>query len=338
MSKHSNISIFVPHIGCPHKCSFCNQNAITGVSDIPRAADVRRVREQALRDGVNPPDTEIAFFGGSFTAVPRWYMTELLDAAREYLSLGFRGIRLSTRPDAITPEILDILACSGVTAIELGAQSMCDDVLTLNERGHSAHDVETASGLIKSHRRGFSLGLQMMVGLYGSTPEKDIYTAKRLIELAPMEVRIYPTVVLKNTRLGELYSEGKYQTYELESAVELCSTLLEMFEDAGIRVIKLGLHSSTDVERDMLGGIYHPAFRELCEARRFRNEMKSLSVKSGMRECVFYVRPQDLSKALGQHRENIRYFDDLGIKVEVKPRPGQSKKLCLSGWEDETCI
>ncbi len=325
MGRHANLSIFVPHVGCPHKCSFCNQNTITGQTDIPRAADVKAVCEKAAASGIDMSQTEIAFFGGSFTAVPRAYMIELLEAAKPYVEMGFKGIRCSTRPDAVSPEILDILISYGVTAVELGAQSMCDYVLELNERGHTSADVEAAARLVKQY--GFTLGLQMMVGLYGSTPEKDIETAQRLISLEPSEARIYPTVVLKNTKLGELYQAEIYKTYSIDEAVELCSELLDMFTRAGIRVIKLGLHSSTDVERDMLGGIYHPAFRELCESRMYRKRMEE-SMNSE-KEYTFTVAPQNLSKALGQHRSNIEYFMKKGIKISIKPNPNQVSALEL---------
>jgi len=325
MMGHANLSIFVPHVGCPHKCSFCNQNTITGQTDIPRAEDVKAVCEKAVASGIDISQTEIAFFGGSFTAVPRSYMTELLEAARPYVEMGFKGIRCSTRPDAISTEILDILKSYDVTAIELGAQSMCDDVLLLNERGHTAKDVEATARLVKQY--GFTLGLQMMVGLYGSTPEKDIETARRLISLEPAEARIYPTVVLKNTRLGELYQAGIYRTYPLDEAIALCAELLEMFNTAGIRVIKLGLHSSTDVERDMLGGIYHPALRELCESYIYRLKMEKLM--SAEKEYAFTVPLRELSKALGQHRSNIEYFKKKGIKVSIKPDRKQTCALEL---------
>ena len=315
MSARASVSIFVPHIGCPHRCSFCDQNAITGKSAVPRADDVKAACERALECGADPSETEIAFFGGSFTAVPKSYMNELLSAAKPYLDRGFRGIRLSTRPDAIAPEILDILKNSGVTSIELGAQSMSNEVLELNGRGHTAEDVERASELIKS--RGFTLGLQMMVGLYGSTPELDIYTAKRLISLKPEEARIYPTVILKNTVLGSLFESGEYSPYQMEEAVSLCADLLTMFESAGVSVIKLGLHSSREVERDMLGGLYHPAFRELCESLIYRRKMEALI--GGENRVSFKVPAKSLSKALGQKRSNIEYFRSKGVEVKVIP-------------------
>lgn len=324
-NKHANLSIFVPHIGCPHKCTFCNQNTITGQTFIPHAKDVVETCEKALSDGVDISNTEIAFFGGSFTAIPRSYMLELLEPAKRYVDMGFRGIRLSTRPDAIDEEILPILGSYGVTTIELGAQSMFDDVLELNERGHTAKDVENASHLIKQH--GFTLELQMMLGLYGSTVEKDYETALRIADLEPSEVRIYPTVVLKDTKLGELYTEGKYRTYELSEAVELSAKLLDLFEQRNITVIKLGLHSSTDVESSMLGGIYHPAFRELCEGVRARNTMEKLM--NGGVSYTFTVRPDYLSKALGHKKSNIEYFCSKGIEVTIKPEPSQTENILI---------
>lgn len=323
MSGRASIAIFVPHIGCPHRCSFCDQRAITGSHTIPHAVDVQRAVERAVECGVDAANTEIAFFGGSFTAIPREYMLELLSAAKPYVDAGFRGIRLSTRPDAINSEILELLKSFGVTSIELGAQSMSDSVLEINERGHTSDDVERAAKLVKQY--GFTLGLQMMVGLYGSTPELDLLTAKRVIALKPHEARIYPTVILKNTRLGELYLHGEYQPYRLNDAVALCAELLEMFESAGISVIKLGLHSSSDVENDMLGGLYHPAFRELCESEIYRKRMEELI---GNDKAVTFTVPQrQLSKALGQKKSNIDRFRSMGVEVKIIPNPKQSEYL-----------
>ena len=262
--KKGNISLFIPHLGCPHKCSFCNQNTITGKQTQPSADDVRAAVETALRK--KNYDYEIAFFGGSFTAIDREYMLSLLKAAYDYVKDGrVNGIRISTRPDCIDEEVLDILKKYGVTSIELGAQSMDGEVLRANFRGHTAEDVENASRLIKSY--GFELGLQMMTGLYLDTNEKAIETAKRLIALSPDTIRIYPTVVLKNTYLAKLYEDELYKPQTVDDAANLCTKIVPMFEKAGIRVIRLGLHSSPELKKNMIAGAFHDSFGEIVKSR-----------------------------------------------------------------------
>lgn len=323
---HSNISIFVPHAGCPHNCAFCDQRTITSTEKPPRAADVERICTAALSGVRDPADTEIAFFGGSFTAVPRRYMLELLEAAQPFIGEGrFSGIRISTRPDYIDEEILDILKAHHVTAIELGAQSMSDEVLEANERGHSAKDAAYAAMLIKS-RRCFQLGLQMMVGLYKSTPQEERRSWRRIAALSPDTVRIYPVVILEGTRLGELYKSGEYQPFDFDTAVELCAGFLADAEQRGIEVIKLGLHASRDVEAKKLGGFYHPAFRELCEGRLYLRQMvKELTAAGGgklPKIAVIAVPPKHMSRATGHKRCNAEYFRTLGTQVRFIPREG----------------
>lgn len=326
---HSNISVFVPHVGCPHTCAFCNQRTITGTEKIPRGEDVRRICTKALSDIKSPQDTEIAFFGGSFTAIPRKYMLELLTAASEFVSDGkFAGIRLSTRPDYIDEEVLGILKSYGVTSIELGAQSMCDDVLSANERGHTSEDVENASRLIKEY--GFELGLQMMIGLYKSSPEKERESFEKICGLCPDTLRIYPVVILEDTKLGELYKCGGYETFNFDTAVELCSEFLTSAENRGIRVIKLGLHASEFVEEKMLGGYYHPAFRELCEGKIYRNTIEKALAFGGnlkVRSAVLSVPARSLSKALGQKKCNIKYFADKEISLKIVPDKEQFQSV-----------
>ncbi len=267
---------------------------------------------------VDPESSEIAFFGGSFTAIESEYMLCLLERANEYINRGlFKGVRISTRPDCISKDILDLLKKYGVSAIELGAQSMDDGVLSLNERGHSADDVRNASRLIKEY--GFELGLQMMTGLYGSDDGKDIFTAQELIKLKPETVRIYPTVVLEGTRLAELMRSGEYKPQTLDEAVELCSELLLMYEENGIKVIRLGLHSGGNVEEGFLAGAYHPAFRELCESRIFLKKMLSLlENREKSKQYVFEVAEKSLSKALGQLKSNEKAFKNEGDCCIIK--------------------
>lgn len=316
--SHSNISVFVPHKGCPNDCSFCNQKAISGQAVPATPRDVENAVKVAIEYGVDPKNTEIAFFGGSFTAIERDYMLSLLTAAKHFLdTYNLAGIRVSTRPDCINEDILSTLKEYGVTAIELGAQSMCDDVLFANRRGHTAEDVRKASALIKEY--GFELGLQMMTGLYKSDFEKDEYTAREIIKLKPNTVRIYPTVVLKNTHLGYLQEKGEYIAPTAEETASFCAKLLQMFENEGIKVIKLGLHSSETVERDMIGGAYHPAFRELCEGHIYLEKiLEKLAGKDKNYEYVIYVNKKVLSKAKGQQKRNEKALKNQGFHCIIK--------------------
>lgn len=316
--SHANISIFVPHKGCPNDCSFCNQRAISGQTVSATAIDVEKAVLTALEYNIDPKNTEIAFFGGSFTAIEREYMCSLLTAAKHFLDThSFAGIRVSTRPDAIDKDVLETLKNYGVTAIELGAQSMDDDVLLANRRGHMSDDVRRASALIKEY--GFQLGLQMMTGLYKSNFQKDMQTAREIIKLKPDTVRIYPTVVLKNTHLGSLYEKGEYIAPTAEDSVPICAELLQMFENEGIKVIKLGLHSSETVESDMLGGGYHPAFRELCEGYIYLQKiLEKLDGKDENCTYTIYVRNKDLSKAKGQQKRNEKALKNQGFSCIIK--------------------
>ena len=316
--SHSNISVFVPHKGCPNDCSFCNQRAISGQTVPATPKDVENAVKIAIEYNVDPKNTEIAFFGGSFTAIERDYMVSLLTAAKHFLdTYNFRGIRVSTRPDCIDEDILSTLKSYGVTAIELGAQSMCDDVLLANRRGHTAYDVQNASALIKDY--GFELGLQMMTGLYKSDFEKDEYTAREIIKLKPDTVRIYPTVVLKNTHLGYLQEKGEYIAPKAEESAPFCAKLLQMFENEGIKVIKLGLHSSETVEGDMVGGAYHPAFRELCEGHIYLEKiLEKLKGKDKNQQYVIYVNKKVLSKAKGQQKRNEKALKNQGFSCIIK--------------------
>lgn len=313
-SNHANISIFVPHIGCPNKCSFCNQKYITGKSDAPYEKDITDAVNVAIKSkNYNPMSTEIAFFGGSFTAIDREYMVSLLEVASRYVeNKSVSGIRISTRPDAIDDEVLALLKRYNVTSIELGAQSLDDDVLAMNNRGHTVADVENACHLIRKY--GFELGLQIMTGLMGDTPQKAIKTAKKAIELSPDTVRIYPTIVLKNTDLGFAFLKGDYKPQSLNDAIELCSILYEMFTDNGIKVIRLGLH--TIDESAYLSGPWHPAFSELCLSEIYYK--KIVSLLKGKGKYIIFVNPSCISKAIGQKRKNIKRLEDLGYFCEVK--------------------
>lgn len=308
--RKGNISIFVPHSGCPCQCSFCNQKTITGKSQQPTADDVRSAVEKALKH--KNFEYEIAFFGGSFTAIDKAYMTELLEAAHQYADCQqIKGIRISTRPDCISAEILELLKSYGVTSIELGAQSMDDGVLEANRRGHTAQAVARASRLIKDY--GFELGLQMMTGLYTDTLEKDIKTAEKIIELQPKTVRIYPTVVLKNTYLAELYTKEKYNPPGVDDSAYICSLLVPMFEKAGIKIIRIGLHSSEDIKNNMLAGGFHDSFGEIVKSRIMVN--KILELPPG--DYQVFVNEKSLSKLKGNKKSNIYLLMERGYNIKI---------------------
>ena len=314
MSKaHSNISIFVPHIGCPNKCSFCNQRYITGSCWAPCAADVEKAVAAAKGSrNFDSKTAEIAFFGGSFTAINRNYMTALLKAAEQFVKDGtVKGIRISTRPDAIDDDILTLLKEYGVTSIELGAQSMNDRVLRMNNRGHNSGDVERASRLIREY--GFELGLQMMTGLYGDSDNSAVKTAERLIALKPDTVRIYPTIVLKDTDLAALYADNIYKPQTLDSAVTLASKLYKLFTENGIRVIRLGLHSIE--EEAYIAGPWHPAFSELCQSQIMLTGVLSSLTEKG--KYNIKVAKSAVSKMTGQGRKNIIFLKSRGYDCRV---------------------
>lgn len=316
--RHVNIAVFVPHSGCPNQCSFCNQRAISGHTKQPTQQDVIDSCETAMKGGCEEAEVQLAFFGGSFTAIERGYMISLLEAAQEYIKNGFLngGIRISTRPDFIDDEILTMLKKYGVRAIELGAQSMDDGVLTLNKRGHTAQDVRKAAKLIKEY--GFELGLQMMTGLWGSGDDDSINTAKEFIALKPDTVRIYPTVVLKNTLLGEKYESGEYAPPDLQHSIELVAELLPMFEGNGISVIRVGLHAQSDVERDYLAGAYHPALRELCEGEIYYKKILSALKNQPKGSYEITVSLCNISKATGQKKKNILRLAQQGYSCKVR--------------------
>lgn len=260
-------------------------------------------------------NSEIAFFGGSFTAIDKEYMLELLDATKPYID-KFKGIRISTRPDCIDEQILQILKSYKVTSIELGAQSMNDDVLKANDRGHTSNEVYKASELIKKH--GFSLGLQMMTGLYKSTYELDIDTARQFVSIKPDTVRIYPTITMKNTKLHELYLSNEYTVSNIEDSVSLCAQLLQMFEDNDIKVIRLGLHHSESLIKDMVAGPYHPAFRELCESQIMYNKLLALLDSADKKNTyTVFVSGSCVSKMIGNKKSNIKKLFELGYNINI---------------------
>ncbi|MFT9055935.1 MAG: radical SAM protein [Ethanoligenens sp.] len=304
MGKQANVAFFIPHLGCTHACSFCDQHSIAGQGTPPSPNEVTetlaRVREQM---GARAQGAEVAFFGGSFTAIPRAQMRALLEAVVPFLGTnGFSGIRLSTRPDAVADEVLSLLKDYGVTSIELGAQSMDDVVLRQNGRGHTAAQVRDAAARIR--RAGFSLGLQMMTGLPGDSASGARRTARELAALQPDAVRIYPALVLKGTRMADWWADGRYTPQPLDEAVLLCAALFAYFTRKGIHVLRMGLHAEASMQRDLLDGPWHPAFGELCESRLYYTAARRVLAKAGDADRLYVARGQ-ISKLVGQHRRNL---------------------------------
>ncbi len=307
--KHCNIPVFVPHIGCPHDCVFCNQRQITGAQSRITAADVKRIIEEQL-EYIDRSNTyvEVAFFGGSFTGIDFELQTELMSAAYEYIKAGkVDSQRCSTRPDCIDEDILENVKKYGMKNIEVCVQTTDDEVLAKSGRGHGRAEVFAASELIKKH--GFPLGLQMMLGLPGDTWDKSIKTAEDIISIAPDFVRIYPTLVVENTALYDMYKSGEYTPLTIEDAAKLSAQLLELMESKGIDVIRIGLQTTDNINEATVAGPYHSAMGELAASLVYRNRIEDYIRKNSLTGRVEYAVPKaDISKAVGQKRCNIEYF------------------------------
>lgn len=266
--RHSNIPIFLPELACPHRCVFCNQSHISGQKSIPSFSDVTETIEQHLQTIPQDTDIQIAFFGGSFTGLPISIQEDYLKIVQPYLiKKRISGIRISTRPDYITNEILDMLIGFGVKEIELGAQSTNDDVLQASGRGHSSDEITKASKLILS--KNIRLGLQMMIGLPGDTIEKSLQTAKTIISLGAHSTRIYPTLVIKDTHLATLFTQGLYTPLSIEEAISWTKELYLLFEQNNVTILRTGLHPNEEFNSKeiLLAGPYHPSFKELVLTR-----------------------------------------------------------------------
>lgn len=316
-----NIPIFIPHEGCPHDCLFCNQRKITGIESSVSPEDAKREIAEYLSTIPNTNcKIEIAYFGGSFTGLDIGLQREFLAAAKSFDDPRIIGIRMSTRPDCISSEILNQCKEFGVTAIELGVQSTDDRVLILNRRGHKFQDVKSAAELIKNS--GIELGLQMMLGMYGSTPETDIRTCEDIIALNPACTRIYPTLTLSGTGLHTLYLRGEYKPYTLETAVDTAAQCLMKFRAADINVIRIGLYSSDDLREpgNIVAGPFHPAFGELTENIIYRRKIEDEILRRGLKDCEYIISaaPNEVSKIIGQKRSNKTYFKEkYGIDLKV---------------------
>lgn len=338
MKKQYIIPIFVPHLGCPNDCIFCNQKSISGQKENMTKEKAKKIIEEYI-NAIQTKDAsiEIAFYGGSFTAIEPEKQVELLEVANEYIKKGkVESIRISTRPDCIDKETLKRLKKYKVKTIELGVQSANDYILKKANRGHTFEDVKKASKMIRWN--GFQLGHQIMVGLPESTRTDEINTAKALIKLKPKMVRIYPVLVVKDTKLEKDYKNGIYEPLPLVQAVEICKQLVRMFADKKIDVIRIGLQNTEEItdpqgeKSQVVAGPYHPAFRQLVEAGMWYDaivgKIKKLNVK--VKEVQVTVNPIDANNVIGHKKENVvklkeTYDVDLILKQDEKIKQGKSK-------------
>lgn len=329
--KKANIPVFVAHMGCPNDCVFCNQRNITGADGSMTEEKCEGIIRQWL--GFIDGEAEIAFFGGSFTGIDFGEQTKLLKLASSYVDgKKITGIRLSTRPDYINGEIIENLLRYGVTTVELGAQSTDDGVLSLSRRGHSARDIFKASEMIKA--AGIDLGLQMMTHLPGADDEKDLKTCRDFIKMKPSQVRVYPTLVLKETYLCDMYENGAYMPQTLSEAVDLTAILTDEFENAGINVIRTGLQPSESLEKSFVAGPYHPSFGEMAQSRKIFNRIKSYVDENKPRELEIMCEERLKSKLYGQCGTNFKDIAALvsgRLKVKTAPQGGgiciENKKI-----------
>jgi histone acetyltransferase (RNA polymerase elongator complex component) len=311
------IPIFIPQEGCRHRCIYCDQHTISGVSPSSwNPASIRR-HVQGYLDNSSRSPVQVAFYGGSFTFLSVSRQRLFLEAVREFLEQDrVCSLRLSTRPDGIAEKNLDFLQTMGVETIELGAQSLHDPVLAAAGRGHSSKDTYEAATRVKKH--GFELGLQLMPGLPGDT--RDIFgqTVSKVIDLKPSFVRLYPTVVLSSTPLERLYRNGRYKPLNLKEAVDWCKEAKKQFDEAGISVVRIGLQPTTSLEQPgrVVAGPYHPAFGQLVNSSLWSERITPVLRKLRPRSSRFVILApwNQLADIRGQRNYNIkRWLAELNL-------------------------
>lgn len=303
--RHYTIPIFVPELACPNRCVFCNQQKISGTLCQPSDIEIHEIITERLFTIPAGSEVEIGFFGGNFTGIPMDEQEHLLLLVQPYLKQGrVSAIRLSTRPDYIDQQRLDLLKAYDVRTIELGAQSLDEEVLKLTGRGHTVEDVRKASQMILDN--GFSLGLQMMIGLPGDTTEKSEHTAREIIRLGATSARIYPTLVIRDTELETLYLEGKYIPLTIEEAVAWAKEIVLIFENAGVSIIRLGLHPSEGLlqGRNLVGGPFHVSFAELVHTEIWNDLLRPLMESASEKDIRIAVAEGQVNAAVGYGGKN----------------------------------
>jgi len=306
--RHYNIPIFIPQQACFNSCIYCNQHHISGQFIQPSSSEIISKIETYLQTFKEPYNSELAFFGGSFSAINQKKQEEYLQIIQPYIYQNkIRSIRISTRPDYITPEILQMLKKYNVQTIELGAQSLNDEVLEKSQRGHSVKDVQNASKLINEY--GFDLGLQMMIGLPHDTLEKSIETAKEIVRLGAKSTRIYPTLVIENTILAELFRKGDYLPLEMGEAIIWTSKLYNIFLENNVNILRVGLHPSEALisGKELLAGPFHVSFRELVLSNIWKEKFESITHKKA-NVITIYVNPKYIGSAVGYKSQNKIYL------------------------------
>jgi histone acetyltransferase (RNA polymerase elongator complex component) len=321
------IPIFIPHEGCPHRCVFCNQRRISGFADKPVTADDARATIQTWldRQDYSKRSVQVAFYGGSFTGLPQSRQKELLGAVVPFLEQGgVQSLRLSTRPDYIDQEKVELLKEHHVSTVELGVQSMNDRVLATVKRGHTAADVERAVPVLRL--AGMEIGIQLLLGLPGDSRATLRRTVKQVISLRPDFVRIYPLLVVRNSELAELHSRGNYTPLSLDKAVVLAAWMKQRFDVADIRVVRMGLQAGPELEASLLAGPWHPAFGEMVASRLMLRQTRGLLAQAPCGTPVrLSINDRDQSVFRGMKSANIKRLRQLGLwrRITLTTDPGQ---------------
>jgi histone acetyltransferase (RNA polymerase elongator complex component) len=332
------IPFFISHQGCPHQCVFCNQNHITGKKAPADAAAIHKTITQFLKTAENNEPADVAFYGGSFTAMQLSVQKNYLEAVKPFIDTEkVQNIRISTRPDAIDCQVLTQLKEHHVQTVELGVQSMQNSVLHRSGRGHTAMDTRKAVKLLRAY--GFCIGIQLMLGLPGDSTDTFMSTVRAVVRLKPDFVRLYPLLVLKDTPLERLYKTKQYTPLSLDTAVLLCRNAFVLFEQTGIEVARMGLQPDQELLKPgvIMAGPYHPAFRQLVESSILLDKMRAmLRTEIGKQGSVtFAVLPEDLSAAIGQRRSNIeklkKEFNLYSVRI-VKQNDHVAKREPLLLW------
>ena len=327
MKKHVSIPIFLPQYGCVNSCIFCNQNTITGKAKNPSLDEIKQTIETWLTSiDKNSTYVEIAFFGGNFLGLSEKNQIEYLSIAQNYIdNQKVDSIRFSTRPDTVSEKSLSVLTPFLVKNIEIGVQSMDDEVLKKANRGHTAQDSTNAAFLIKE--KGYRLGMQMMVGLPGDDDEKSLLTAQKIVKCGAMQTRIYPVLVLKNTELANLFLTQKYQALSIEQAIQRCIPMVELFEENKIKILKLGLHPSEAYasNKELLAGPYHPSFYQLVLSKMWRNKILQNIDNHNVGGFQIEVHSQNINYAIGYQSENRNYLKSLYKNISFLSNDAISK-------------